>query len=528
MEDLEIVINRIKEAGLDHDGNICQFLENPVLKNLVQIHDTLKDPLQHPTLTGFVAMCIEIATELKKNKEDVAAEELFSILTSPKIRSLMEAFESIAMETYCEDNFLPKTDTTNRGPPIRVVGLANNPKEPLGISLARHDDGCIYIQRIMRGTLVDRQGLFNVGDIIKEINGQPVGGDPDKVLQQMQSGGSEGVTVKCVPSFKDLRGTKCQLFYRCHFEYSPNEDKQFPKGETGLSFQSGDIVEILDQSDADWWQAKHVDQAHVGIIPSLRYEQTRKASNLISKKKQNKILGKFRNKGKRKIVYQTCNSSIFDCFDVRLYEEVVRMPAVESKVIALVGAQGLGKKSVVTRLISNYADCYVTVTPDTSREPREEEIQKKGYNFLDKGEMHQDILSGKYYEWGETNGQFYGSKLSSVRDIINSGKIALVDCDPSALKFLWTAEFMPFIVFLDSPDIDTLQKHNQQSNSKHATREELDKIIEESSEIKDTYHHYFDKTLTGGDAEKTYTELRQTLDAQANLTHQWVPVSWVY
>ena len=59
-------------------------------------------------------------------------------------------------------------------------------------------------------------------------------------------------------------------------------------------------------------------------------------------------------------------------------------------------------------------------------------------------------------------------------------------------------------------------------------REELDKIIEESSEIKDTYHHYFDKTLAGGDAEKTYMELRQTLDAQANLTHQWVPVSWVY
>ena len=29
--------------------------------------------------------------------------------------------------------------------------------------------------------------------------------------------------------------------------------------------------------------------------------------------------------------------SVFDCFDVRLYEEVVRMPAVESKVIAIVG-----------------------------------------------------------------------------------------------------------------------------------------------------------------------------------------------
>lgn len=45
-----------------------------------------------------------------------------------------------------------------------------------------------------------------------------------------------------------------KMFYRCHFEYSPNEDKQFPKGEAGLSFQAGDILEVIDQSDSDWWQ----------------------------------------------------------------------------------------------------------------------------------------------------------------------------------------------------------------------------------------------------------------------------------
>ena len=68
---------------------------------------------------------------------------------------------------------------------------------------------------------------------------------------------------------------------------------------------------------------------------------------------------------------------------------------------------------------------------DTSREPKAEEDQKNGYNFLKKEEMYQDILAGKYYEWGEDKGVYYGSKLSSIRDIINAGKIALVDCDPS-------------------------------------------------------------------------------------------------
>lgn len=53
-------------------------------------------------------------------------------------------------------------------------------------------------------------------------------------------------------------------------------------------------------------------------------------------------------------------------------------------------------------------------------------------------------------------------------------------------------------------------------------------MIDESVDIKETYHHYFDKTIQAGDAEKAYTDLRQTIEAQANLTHQWVPVSWVY
>ena len=68
---------------------------------------------------------------------------------------------------------------------------------------------------------------------------------------------------------------------------------------------------------------------------------------------------------------------------------------------------------------------------DTSRAPKEGELQKNGYNFLDKAEMYSDILAGKYFEWGEDNGNYYGSKLCAIRDVINAGKIAVLDCDPS-------------------------------------------------------------------------------------------------
>ena len=55
--------------------------------------------------------------------------------------------------------------------------------------------------------------------------------------------------------------------------------------------------------------------------------------------------------------------------------------------------------------------------------------------------MYQDILAGKYFEWGEDKGSYYGSKLSSIRDIISAGKIAVVDCDPSVRIFLFCFVF---------------------------------------------------------------------------------------
>jgi len=45
------------------------------------------------------------------------------------------------------------------------------------------------------------------------------------------------------------------VYLRCHFDYAPNEDKEFPKGEIpGLAFQRGDILEVVDQTDCNWWQ----------------------------------------------------------------------------------------------------------------------------------------------------------------------------------------------------------------------------------------------------------------------------------
>lgn len=45
-----------------------------------------------------------------------------------------------------------------------------------------------------------------------------------------------------------------QAFVKCHFDYDPSQDNLIPCKEAGLSFCSGDILQIFNQEDLNWWQ----------------------------------------------------------------------------------------------------------------------------------------------------------------------------------------------------------------------------------------------------------------------------------
>lgn len=45
--------------------------------------------------------------------------------------------------------------------------------------------------------------------------------------------------------------------------------------------------------------------------------------------------------------------------------------------------------------------------------------------------MEQDIRAGKYLENGDFEGNLYGTKVDSIRDIMRSGKMCILDVNPT-------------------------------------------------------------------------------------------------
>ncbi|XP_028012960.2 MAGUK p55 subfamily member 2 isoform X1 [Eptesicus fuscus] len=461
----------------------------------------------------------------------------WSLLFPPPPQSLLETHDSVASKTYETPPPSPGLDPTFSNQPVppdavRMVGIRKTAGEHLGVTF-RVEGGELVIARILHGGMVAQQGLLHVGDIIKEVNGQPVGSDP-RALQELLRSASGSVILKILPSYQEPHLPR-QVFVKCHFDYDPARDSLIPCKEAGLRFNAGDLLQIVNQDDANWWQACHVEGGSAGLIPSQLLEEKRKAfvkRDLELTPNSGTLCGSLSGKKKKRMMYLTTKNAEFDRHELLIYEEVARMPPFRRKTLVLIGAQGVGRRSLKNKLIMWDPDRYGTTVPYTSRRPKDSEREGQGYSFVSRAEMEADIRAGRYLEHGEYEGNLYGTRIDSIRGVVAAGKVCVLDVNPQAVKVLRTAEFVPYVVFIEAPDYETLRAMNRAAlesgvSTKQLTEADLRRTVEESSRIQRGYGHYFDLSLVNCNLERTFRELQAAME-KLRTEPQWVPVSWVY
>ncbi|CAO2645504.1 MAGUK p55 subfamily member 2 [Lemmus lemmus] len=511
------------------------IMESPIVRSLAKAHERLEETKLEAVRDNNLELVQEILRDLAQLAEQSStAAELARILQEPHFQSLLETHDSVASKTYETPPPSPGLDPTFSNQPVppdavRMVGIRKTAGEHLGVTF-RVEGGELVIARILHGGMVAQQGLLHVGDIIKEVNGQPVGSDP-RALQELLRNASGSVILKILPSYQEPHLPR-QVFVKCHFDYDPARDSLIPCKEAGLRFNAGDLLQIVNQDDANWWQACHVEGGSAGLIPSQLLEEKRKAFVKRDLEWPGTLCGSLSGKKKKRMMYLTTKNAEFDRHELLIYEEVARMPPFRRKTLVLIGAQGVGRRSLKNKLILWDPDRYGTTVPYTSRRPKDSEREGQGYSFVSRGEMEADIRAGRYLEHGEYEGNLYGTRIDSIRGVVASGKVCVLDVNPQAVKVLRTAEFVPYVVFIEAPDFETLRAMNRAAlesgvSTKQLTEADLRRTVEESSRIQRGYGHYFDLSLVNSNLERTFRELQAAME-KLRTEPQWVPVSWVY
>ncbi|XP_064380636.1 MAGUK p55 subfamily member 2 isoform X3 [Dromaius novaehollandiae] len=505
------------------------IMESPIVRSLAKAHERLEETKLEAVRDNNVELVQEILRDLGRlARPDGAAAELARILREPHFQSLLETHDSVASKSYETPPPSPVLDPAFSNQPVppdavRMVGIRKTAGEHLGVTF-RVERGELVVARILHGGVVDQQGLLHVGDVIREVDGREVGSDP-RALQELLRDASGSVVLKILPSYQEPHPPR-QVFVRCHFDYDPGCDSLIPCKEAGLRFAAGDLLHIVNQDDPNWWQACHVEGGSAGLVPSQLLEEKRKAfvkRDLEVPPPAGALCGSLSGKRKKRMMYVTTKNAEFDRHELLIYEEVARMPPFRRKTLVLIGAQGVGRRSLKNKLLLSDQARYGTAVPHTSRKPKGGERDGHGYRFASRGEMEADIRAGRYLEHGEYEGNLYGTRLDSIRAVLAAGK---------AVKVLRTAEFVPYVVFIEAPDCETLRAMNRAAlasgvATKQLTDAEARRTVEESGRIQRGYGHYFDLSLTNADLEQTFGRLREAVE-RLRAEPQWVPVAWVY
>lgn len=510
-------------------------IESPIVRSLAKAHERLEEKKLQAVRDDNIQLVTEILSSLGDlSDKNSAAAELAKILQEPHFQSLIEAHDKVAAKCYEMPASTVSNDVTTTSfmpaDAFRIIGIQKKAGEPLGVTF-RIENGDLVIARILHGSSIDRQGMLHTGDIIREVNGREVSCNPQE-LQEVLKASSGSITLKVVPSYRDTPAPP-QVFLKPHFNYNPATDNLIPCKEAGLAFTKGEILHVVNREDPNWWQARKVVGEGTGLIPSQFLEEKRKAFVRRDWDTSGLLCGmRLSRKKKKKIMYLTSKNAEFDRYELQIYEEVTKMPPFQRKTLVLIGAQGVGRRSLKNRLIVMNPLRYGTTVPFTSRPAREEERDGQNYCFVTREQMEKDIKDSKYLEHGEYDGNLYGTNIDSIHEVVQAGRTCILDVNPQALKVLKTAEFMPFVVFIAAPELDTLRAMHKAVvdaglTTKLLTESDLKKTVDESARIRRAYSHYFDLTIVNDNLDKAFDKLQDVVERLFE-EPQWVPVSWVY
>jgi guanylate kinase len=128
-----------------------------------------------------------------------------------------------------------------------------------------------------------------------------------------------------------------------------------------------------------------------------------------------------------------------------------------SRLFVVSGPSGVGKSTVVARLVESRPDIWLSVSA-TTRAPRPGEQEGREYYFLPAAEFAERADSGQLLEWATFAGNSYGTPRGPVEEHLAAGRPVLLEIELEGARQVRAAMPSSVLVFLAPPSADELKR----------------------------------------------------------------------
>ena len=128
-----------------------------------------------------------------------------------------------------------------------------------------------------------------------------------------------------------------------------------------------------------------------------------------------------------------------------------------AKVFVITGPSGVGKGTLIGRLLERVPDLELSVSA-TTRAPREGEVDGRDYHFLSAEEFDRRIEAEDFLEFATYSGNRYGTLRSEVRKRLDRGRSVVLEIEVQGARQVRAAMRESVQVFIAPPDPAVLRR----------------------------------------------------------------------
>ncbi len=183
----------------------------------------------------------------------------------------------------------------------------------------------------------------------------------------------------------------------------------------------------------------------------------------------------------------------------------------KSPYIVFSAPSGGGKTTIVKMLHQRHPETVISVSA-TTRPKRPGEVDGKDYFFLDRETFEKYIEQGKFLEYEQVHGNYYGTLKEVVDQHIKEGKVVLFDIDVNGALSIKQHYPQAILIFLKPPSekvlIERLKK--RKTENEESIRKRLARLPYEYQQAEK-----FDIVLINDDLQKTLETIEKHILIEA-------------